>query len=262
MRYPYVGITGFETIGQVNTMLDVFERSQKELLNPIKYKLMIGLMISYKTLNDIPSKWSSIWVPKENIKHLFIEHPLACNALHYADYDGKTETKHLVSAVGYGGRDIHALQLDMIWPSDEMLSELKKEYPKIDIVLQVSTPALAQVEDDPSRLIKRLEEYEGLIDFVLLDKSMGRGKRMDALGLIPFVDGIINSMLSLDITFAGGLGPDTLHLGQLLVNKYSGLSIDAQAQLTLTGNAMDPINWTRAAKYLYKALKMLSMRKI
>ncbi|HBI16956.1 MAG TPA: hypothetical protein DDY52_02250 [Candidatus Moranbacteria bacterium] len=262
MRHPYIGITDFETIKQVNGMLNVFEKAQKELLNSIKYKLMIGLMISYKTLNGMPSKWSSIWVPKENIKDLFIDHPLAYDALHYADYDGKTETKHLVSAVGYGGKNIHALQLDMIWPSSEMLSELKREYPKIDIVLQVSTPALAQVGDDPVRLIKRLEKYEGLVDFVLLDKSMGRGKGMDAFGLMPFVEAIINSTLSLNITFAGGLGPDTLHLGQPLVNKYSGLSIDAQAQLTLTGNAMDPIDWTRAAKYLYKALKMFSMGKM
>lgn len=258
MRHPYIGITDFETTQQVNNMLVVFNRAKEESLNPIKHKLMVGLMISYKTLNNIPSKWSSVWVPKENIKDIFIDHPLAYDALHYADYDGKTEAKHLVSAIKYGGENIHSLQLDMIWPSAQMLTELKNEYPKIEIVLQVNTPALKQIGDDPKKLIQRLEGYENIIDFVLLDKSMGRGKGMDASALLPFIEAIYNSGLSLDVAVAGGLGPRTLHLVESIVKKFPFISIDSQGQLRPTGNALDPIDWKMASEYLSKAVNMFS----
>ena len=57
---------------------------------------------------------------------------------------------------------------------------------------------------------------------------------------------------------AGGLGPDTLHTIQPLIDEFPDLSIDAQSRLRPSGNAMNPIDWGMAKSYLINALKILA----
>jgi hypothetical protein len=86
---------------------------------------------------------------------------------------------------------------------------------------------------------------------------MGKGKGMDAEWLLPFAHAIKKRFPEMGIGAAGGLGPETMHLVEPLVEDFPDLSIDAQGRLRPSGSALDPIDWNIAEQYLIKAIKLL-----
>ncbi len=251
-RAPYIGITDFFHAEEVQQMLSIFERHQT------KYKLMVGVMMSYKTLHGQPTKWTDAFPKKETIAEIFCSDD-AYNCLHYADYSYDPELwNNLTRAISYGGMGIHALQLDMIWPEPNAIwKAVHASRRQIEVILQLNTNALEEVGNSPEDLVKRLADYEGILHRVLLDKSMGRGQGMDANALRPFLDALSKETPWLSLGVAGGLGPKTMHLLGDLPNSYPNLSIDAQGQLRPSGSALDPIDWDMASEYLKKALIVL-----
>ena len=259
-RFPYyISITDFTSPEQVWNMLSVFRNNSKPG-REVHYKLGVGVMTSYKRLNDLPTKWSTAFPPKERIADIFVSNGRSTdywlfNTLHYADYEGIDVLNNLLKATELGGKNMNALQLDMIWPEPKILLEYRQKHPNIQIIIQANSIALDQVNNDPDKLVARLLSYGESLDYVLLDKSMGRGLGMDAQVLEAFVK-IINPRTSLEVTVAGGLGPDTLHLLGPLVHYV--VSIDAQGRLRPSGSALDPIDWGMAGEYLRKALAILT----
>lgn len=251
---PYIGITDFSSYIQVQEMLAIFNHNKRP---GSKRKLHVGVMMSYKTLHDIPSKWQDAFPPKERIAGIFSSDE-TYNCLHYADYENRPDlAQNLEKAIAFGGDRIHALQLDMIWPDPDEISKAIDACPKnIELILQVGKNALEEVSNDPQTMAERLKNYQGLIRRVLLDKSMGRGLGMDAEELIPFAWEIWGKFPELGIACAGGLGPKTMHLVKPLAELFPNMSIDAQGQLRPSGNALDPIDWTMAKDYLIKALRI------
>lgn len=258
MISPYIGITDFRNPEEVGPMVEVFRTSCPETAIRGGRRLMVGVMMSFKTLMGIPTKWAEAWPKKQRVGDLFIDNPLVLNALHYADFDGTTTADCLFTAVFYGGEHIHALQLDMIWPNPRMLGELRGEYPDLSVILQINAQALDAINNDPVELINRLRSYRGLISVALLDKSMGKGLGMDAQSLLPFARAIAQSDLRLALAAAGGLGPETLHLATPLFSEFPGLSVDAQSQLKPDNDPLKPTDWKLASEYLSRAGQMFS----
>ncbi len=128
---------------------------------------------------------------------------------------------------------------------------------RLEIILQIGKDAIEQSGNDPREIVARLRDYRGVVHYVLLDKSMGRGQGMDAGGLIPFVQAIKNAFPDLGIVVAGGLGPESIALVEPLAKMFPDISIDAQGKLRPSGSALDPIDWDMAATYLTKALDLL-----
>lgn len=253
---PYIGITDFTDFKQVQAMSEVFTA---HLPQDSRRKLHVGIMMSHKTLHDIPSKWQNVFPPKEKIAGIFASNQVY-NCLHYADYDKNPGlAKSLAEALSYGGTAIHALQLDMIWPDpDQIANGILASGKQIEVILQIGKNALEEVGNDPQMFVNRLIDYKGAIHRVLLDKSMGKGLGMDANVLIPFANALKDSFPELGIGAAGGLGPDTMHLVEPLARAFPDLSIDAQGRLRPSGSALDPIDWGMAESYLIKALQLLS----
>jgi hypothetical protein len=254
-NHPYIGICDFESGQQAQTMARLLTNESHPLSTRL---LMVGVMISRKILNGIETKWSTVWPPKEKLASIFGNFPRVFNTLHYADYDGIDVWRNLLTAARFGGVNLDALQLDMIWPNIEDLYLFRDARPNLKIVLQISSRALAAVDDDPIKLCRRLEEYAGTLDYILLDKSMGRGLGLDAATLLPYLREVHTRIPDLALAVAGGLGPNTLHLIEPIVREFPDISIDAQSQLRGSGNAMDPIDWGRAALYLQRAVKLFS----
>lgn len=258
-RFPYISITDFTSTEQVWNMLSVFRQHTKPG-REVHYKLGVGVMMSYKTLNDLPTKWSAAFPPKERVADIFVSNGRSTdywlfNTLHYADYEGVDVLNNLLRATQFGGKNMNALQLDMIWPEPEVLRVYRERFPNIQIIIQANSVALDQLDNDPDKLTKRLLTYGQTIDYLLLDKSMGRGLGMDAKVLEELVK-VVNPRTSLEVVVAGGLGPETLHLlGPLVL--YT-VSIDARGRLRPSGNALDPVDWNMAAEYLRKALAILT----
>jgi len=255
MYKPYIGITDFMTYKQVTQMLTVFN-THRSLES--QRKLHVGVMMSYKTLHGIETKWSQAFPPKETIAEIFSSKETV-NCLHYADYDNDPEfVNSLSQAIFWGGTGINAIQLDMVWPDPKQVEKVIRASGKsLDIILQVNTKALEHVNNDPSKLVERIKRWEGLTTYILLDKSMGKGLGMDANGLIPFAQAIQDYFPDIGIVAAGGLGPDTLHLVSSLVEMFPDISIDAQGKLRPSGNALDPVDFGLAGAYLKKALMFL-----
>lgn len=215
--------------------------------------------MSYKTLNGLESEWSEVFPPKEKIQDIFTAHPLIYNCLHYADYDGhgREVSRSIKRAIEWGGRNINAIQLDMIWPDPFHISHgVQLSGKKVDVILQVGKKAMEEVENNPLKLLAKLWSYEGVIDGVLLDLSMGRGKEMDPALFRSLIKWIKGGMPKLHIAVAGGLGPGTV--GKLLrpIFAHHDVSVDAQGRLRSSGNAKDPIDWDMAEQYVREVLEL------
>lgn len=248
---PYIGITDFSAFAQVERMQRVLSGLKTDRV------LHVGVMMSYKTLHGIPSKWTGVFPSNESLKDIFASSDVY-NCLHYADYDGQPGLAScLAAALHYGGPNLHALQLDMPWPSPEHLRTALAASKPVEVILQIGRNALDAVDNDPEKLVARFKQYDGVVHRVLLDKSMGRGLGMDAEGLLPFARALYDAFPHVGLGAAGGLGPDTMNLVEPLVKAFPGLSVDAQGKLRPSGNALHPIDWDMAERYLTSAVKLL-----
>ena len=256
MYFPYIGITDFTMFEQVERMLFVFNKHRSVYSGR---KLHVGVMMSYKTLNGLETIWSKAFPSKESIADIFGSKE-TYNCLHFVDYENHDHfSKTLAKAISYGGENIHAVQLDMIWPNlGDVVGGLYSANKPVELILQLGTEALLQVENNPELVVQKLEQYAGVVDRVLLDRSMGRGRAMQAEGLLPLAKAIRSWYPKLGITVAGGLGPDTVGLVKPLISEFPDLSIDAQGKLRPSGNILDPINWDMAERYVIEALKLLA----
>lgn len=265
---PYIGITDFATLEQVERMLDAF-RANRQVGS--KRRLHVGVMMSRKTLYGQPTKWATVFPKPEMIQRIFqyTDDPNEDNfcdkmddvifCLHYADYEGTNELYgSLMDAIECCGPYIDALQLDMIWPDPAGIKNANDFSRKnMEIILQVGKNALELAKDNPQEVVERLRDYEGIITHVLLDKSMGKGLGMDAQTLLPFLRAIKENFPKLGLVVAGGLGPKTMHLVEPILVEFPDISIDAQGRLRPSANALDLIDWDMAEKYLVESLKLL-----
>jgi len=249
---PYIGITDFMFPRQARIMLELFET----LSLGIHHKLMVGVMMSRKTLNGLPTSWSNVFPATDDVAGVFMPHRLAFNTIHYADYEGLDFADNLIRVVAYGGKNLYAIQLDMTWPDPRVIFAMKAVRPDLQFILQVGRSALEEVDDDPFAVVTKLQSYLPSLDFVLLDRSMGQGRPLDADDLRRFIVAIKDQLPALGIAVAGGLGHKSLHLVKTLVTEFPDLSLDAQGKMRLSGKLQDPINWTIAAMYLAQATKM------
>ncbi len=256
--FPYIGITDFETGEQARQMLDYFG----QLSPPANRRLMIGVMMSYRTLKGLKTPWSQVWPPKEKLAEIFIKHPLAYNTLHYADYDGPTTGEDLLEAISFCGANLHAVQFDMIWPDPRMLDAIRQSQPRLDLILQVGRGAFNYVIGESEILFADLKHYRDIIDCVLLDCSMGKGRELDSDLFKGYLKLLRRDRPDLAVAAAGGLGPKTLPLVEPLVYVYPDISIDAQGQLRKSGSNRDPIDWDLAREYLSQAVKLFKVWQI
>ena len=255
MLPQYIGICDIQDPGQAREFANFFD-SLCDMPETAHLKLGIGLMMSYKTLKGLPSRWTNVWVKAVDVASTFIKHPRVFNIFHYADYDGETDLADLLEAVKYGGPHLHALQLDMIWPSEQKIANVRKFHPDLHFVLQVNKAALDQVYNRPDILIEQLKKYVGCVDYVLLDKSMGRGVPMKVHELRPFARVISEQLPEMVLVFGGRLGPYTMDAVAPLIEEFPRSSVDMQSQLRLSGNAMDPICPHRVDKALVSSVDL------
>jgi hypothetical protein len=252
--FSYIGICDFPSGEQSTKSVSLFEKLTTST-RMSDWKLMVGVMMSFKTMTGVTSRWAPVWPKKQTVQSIFKDHPRAFNTLHYADYDGVTVLDNLLEASNHGGCHLHAMQLDMIWPEPSLIEDFRAVRPNIQVVLQLNKNALALMDDDPQRVVEKLGGYNESVDYALLDKSHGKGLGMDAGALLPFIRAIAEHLPHIGLAVAGGLGPNTMHLVEPVVDEFPDVSIDAQGKLRPSGNAMDPIDWTMADSYLAKTIE-------
>lgn len=249
----YIGICDFMSPQQVFAMLKVFN-----CYKDFDLQLMIGTMTSYKVINNLETKWSSIFPKPESLKYIFSAlGDNFVNCIHYADYENKPGLADTLKTVyDYCGRNqLDAIQLDMVWPNPDELNKFQKLYPT-QFVLQINKQSMNLCNDNPVSVAEKIrKEYSGIISHVLLDCSMGKGVKIDTAFIEGYIEAIKSRAPEVQIAVAGGLGPDTVDLVKDLISKYR-VSIDAQSKLRISGRAEDPIDWNLAEKYLHNAVSL------
>jgi len=258
------------------------EELRKERKNPNR-KVMIGVMTHPLVLDpDIPvpekvrTEISEIFPSKEKLAGGFTDDPDVLNTVHYADLYGPNGPwkaqespnvfNNLELVVQYGGEHLDAIQLDLTWPKSDEIKKFKEKYPNIFIILQVGKFALKEVGDNPQAVVDRLREYDDSVDYVLLDMSMGKGKGMEADGLLPLLRIIRKELPYLGLAVAGGLGPDSVDLLKAITKEFPDVSIDAQGNLKHKDAPKDklghmiathPADLERSKEYIKKSCEIL-----
>ena len=246
---PYIGLTDIAKVSQIQSLLKVLPEESNR-------RLHIGIMTSYKHMHGLPTKWATIWpTPHERVE-LFIDDPRVYNVVHYADYEDPAPTTlvELVTAINDSGDNVHAIQLDMLWPPTALLNQLKKQCPTIDIILQCSSNAMRKEPD----YINKLTEYNPYVDYVLIDHGMGMGISMDVEAVLKTLDALSPVYSDDRLAVAGGLGPSSAHVLKAIFEKYPNVSCDAQSKLRSSHNAMDPLQISYAKRYVQNVCKVLT----
>lgn len=252
----YVGITDFTNSKQAFKMRWTLAQNTVGMRTPPV--LMVGIMMSFKTLWGIPCKWTDVFPRKEEIDAIFppYEEEGFLNTLHYADFEDQKALPHertlffsLAKALDYA-KNCHAVQLDMTWPDPGVVaSAIQSARRPIGVILQIGREALKQADYDPATVVRYLEDYVDVVDGVLLDQSMGEGKLMEPEILISYMNAISRAHPKMHLAVAGGLDPSNLEILVPLLKAYPNLSIDAQAGLRRNRDPKIPIDWLFAAMY-------------
>ncbi|MFH1423273.1 MAG: hypothetical protein ABIH42_11255 [Planctomycetota bacterium] len=220
---------------------------RKHTRNPNR-KVMIGVMTHPVVLDPKLPVPEAVRVgitrtfPKiHEIARPFIDNPHVLNTIHNADLYGPKGPwgagkaaniqRNLELCVHHGGKNLHAIQLDVNWPRPTALKAFRKKHPKIQLVLQVGKFSLTACGNNPQKVVNRLRKYGNSVDYVLLDMSMGQGKGMSGGTLLPLLRSIKSELPHLGLAVAGGLGPERNRELEQVAREFPDISIDAQGRL-------------------------------
>ncbi|MBI2048118.1 MAG: hypothetical protein HYT27_03175 [Parcubacteria group bacterium] len=252
MRKPYIGITGFMSAREVLQVL----MTSTVLVNNERL-VMVGVLASHKTLQKFQNKYPNLYPPVEAIADIFSNHPHALNLIHYNTKEPETLLDQMVALALFGGENMHGIQLNVKWPPHSALSEFKKRYPRMKIVLQVGNGAMLAVDNSPEKLAEKIGEYDDVAEYMLLDPSGGFGLPFDPERACEYLSALSEKKLNMTLGVAGGLSHRTLHLFDPVLQAYPHVSIDAQGKLR-TEN--DDLDIDAACTYLSNAILMVQHR--
>lgn len=247
MREPlYLGVTGFMTPQEVRAGLRCMEN-----LGTIR-KLMVGVLVSSKTLAGQTNKYPRRYPKIERVGEIFQDHPLALNLVHYNTDEPDTLYKQLQCLVEFSGIHLHGFQLNIAWPKKDEVERFQVATNwKFRIVLQIGNQALNEAGNNPRLVADRVASYWPAIDDILIDTSGGKGQ--------PFIPEYVREYLTeikarnpeVNLGVAGGLGPDRLVPLHSLLEEFPDINIDAQGQLRT--NKDDDLDIECMCSYLEKS---------
>lgn len=249
---PYIGVTGFMSQSEVEAIMTLLPQNCRHLL-------MVGVLASQRTLKGEPQKRPNRNPKKEDIENIFPAPSIwpasgnrtTLNLIHYNTKDNSDLSDQLFWIMC---PNCDGFQLNIAWPSKWELIYFLDSY-SMDIVLQVGGRAFGQFESSPAELAKKIMDYRGLIDAVLLDMSGGLGRPMDAETLRPHLEAIRSAWPELGLGVAGGLSAETLHLAKPIIRDFPDISIDAEGRLR---DADDRLDLEKTRAYVLGALELFA----
>lgn len=249
---PYIGITGLTTPREVHFALNNFPAGSR--------KLMVGVLASWKTVRGIPLKprWAKQFPDPQRLSDLLRTDPRVLNLVHYSTDEGQESSlfDDLITLHNLAGPELSGFQLNIAWPPITLIEayRLTKFGRKSHLILQLGQRAVEVAGGTTKGVVKRLMDYEHLVDAVLLDPSGGLGQAFDTQRARQFLRAIAETT-GFGLGAAGGLGPDSLNLVEPLLDEFPGLNIDAQGQLRDENYNLD---LQAVRQYLQRSVQMFS----
>jgi len=240
---PYIGITGFvskeemETFHRLFTIVRKNGQSIKDLINLTNHKIMVGVLVSNKTLSKETPDNQKRYPYIDDVREIFIDDDAYFNCTHFNSRDFENLFVHLSMLAQIP--NINGIQLNICWPPAKILEQFKARFPDIKIILQIGKNAYEKVGESPRSLYLKLAEYSNSIDFILFDMSGGNGLLIDVSDtLIKILADIYEKMPNIGVGVAGGLSHDSvfaitrmLEVLKSLKHDPNKISIDAEGRL-------------------------------
>jgi len=244
----YVGITGFMNQWEIESILNLFTEAASR-------KLMVGILVSWKTLNGQKNKYPRRYPKIKKVAQLFPDSPRSVNLIHYNTKEPESLLSQLFLLTDIGGKNLHGFQLNMTWPETSDLEKYLERYGGMRIVLQISNKAFKVVGNSPRALARKVSEYENLITDILLDLSGGKGELTEPEFFREHLRAIRTRCPDIGLGIAGGFAPDTVLFVSPLLDEFPDLSIDAEGRLR---NKNDDLDLWPSTLYITEALRMFA----
>ena len=247
----YIGVTGFTHIAQVERALEIADEHF-----PSNRKLMVGVLISGKSLNGIPTKYPRQYLPVATLPVLFTSHPRAYNIVHF-----NTDSTDILSEFMRieGAMDdvpMHGIQLNLSFPENHVIALQKRHYqhPSYDFILQTNDLGASLKKEDievPDDFAKWLGLWSGVCSHTLFDLSCGRGVSFDPKSVLPYLRATHAVLPSVSHGVAGGLKPGNLEEKlSVLLSEFPTLSWDTQAGVR---NEHDSLDMSKVEDFLIES---------
>jgi hypothetical protein len=217
----YIGVTGFKTVKEVELCRDT-SRGRKP-------SIMYGILANPKTIS-YPGIEGTRRPKLTDISKLLPHMPRdSIPTIHYCTQNRQV-SKELASILDYDSNfneGYRTVQLNQRLPDVREIEKLKNRYSGIlTVILQLEPPDLA----DPKKTGKILNDYNGLVEYVIIDPSLGAGLDLDKSTSLRMMNEIkINAMP----VIAGGLsGNNVAQTIAFFRSEYGeNFCIDAEGQL-------------------------------
>ena len=252
MTTPYIGITGFCSRSEVETVLAAVPAELNRLL-------MCGVLLSNALLSGEPGDAPNRCPAPDAIAGIFSDDPCCLNLVHYRPPPGANLADALARATAMGGPHCHGVQINATrgapWPDPDALAAYRERCHPSRIVFQAGREAMESANHDPDELARRCAAYSGLVTDVLVDASEGLGLPLDAARSIAYLEAIRAAAPELGLVVAGGLHAGNIaELLSPLLPHWSAVSIDAEGRLRDEDDRLD-LGMARA--YRVAAARML-----
>ncbi len=243
---PYIGVTGFMSRNEIEEALRIVPHSV--------YRLMVGVLMSCKTLRGEQNKWPNRYPRKETIQDIFMDSQQTLNLIHYSTDQPKGLAEQLIEITKLAGPYLDGFQLNISWPSVESLKEYWEKYPEKILILQIGRRALSKIES-LEQFKEILAAYQPMISGVLIDESCGTGRIFNSERALHYLQAA-SEVPGLGLGVAGGLCASTLDLLYPIIEKFPDISIDAEGGLR-SSMPEDALSTSSMEGYLKEAFLML-----
>jgi len=240
---PYIGITGFAHRDEVLLMVNALPNTDR--------LIMVGVGVRDYQYNRGPNRYPTA----ANLGQIFVKHPQALNLLHVHTERRAELLEDMFLLRGLAGPHCHGFQLNMAWPDQKVLDEYRSEFPGDTIVLACDRSAFRKVLGSCKNLAQRLRDYDGLIDYVAIDKSGGTGKELDSSFLLHCFDQIAVVLPDLGLVATGGLYSENVESRLSPILPLHACSSDAEGKLRTKDDLLDiaeSIRYVQAIDALFR----------
>ena len=236
----YIGITGFMDIGEI-IKCKVHSMGQEPMI-------MYGILTSSKTI-AYPSKEGTRRPSLDNLSLLLEEIPIqSLPTIHHCTYNRKfsQELDIILSQDRIYDRGlVKAVQINQRLPEVIEMEKMKKKYPGLKMILQLEPEDI----EVPEATGRRVNDYDGLVEYVIIDPSRGIGKELNMYDTLNVLNKIkINAMP----VIAGGLS--AANVGGVIKSfrkEYGdGFCIDVEGKIR---DADDKLNIKKMTSYMKEA---------
>lgn len=254
MRHPYVGITGFMDSTESAHALRVFGSPS----GTFNYKLMVGVLASARSVRGEEKRFANRYPSLRKIPSIFPNSNQSIGLIHYStDYpnclyqDMQALAEHCAHNPGF-----HGFQLNMNWPNVDDLKRWKNEsLVGRTLVLSITSSCMHLAGNQPDVVAELVaKSYHGLVDYILLDPSGGRGQVFDLPTMLGYLRAFAQVGIIENLVVAGGLSSTNLVLARAIAGEFPGISIDAERKLR---NQDDNLDLGESTYYLNAAKNVL-----